>query len=69
MYDARKTVLPEDMSTWPTKLPMLEGPLPKNAVATVAYTPTMWIGNQPTYPAYNLQFNILYVVVLGDFTD
>lgn len=48
---------------------MLEGPLPKNAVATVAYTPTMWIGNQPTYPAYNLQFNILYVVVLGDFTD
>ncbi|KAI5896029.1 uncharacterized protein SCHCODRAFT_02663894 [Schizophyllum commune H4-8] len=58
VYDARKTALPEDISMWPKSLPILEGPLPKNAVATVAYTPTMWIGNQPSYPAYNLQFNI-----------
>ena len=69
VYDATKTVLPHDISTWQTVLPLWGGSLPRNAVAYVAHTTNMWVGTRsttsPTSTSHNIQFNLVFVVIIG----
>ena len=53
------------MSTWPYVLPRLEEPYPRNAVALVAHTTTVWVGTSTGLQQHNLQQNLMYVVVVG----
>ncbi|KAI4517961.1 hypothetical protein K525DRAFT_273109 [Schizophyllum commune Loenen D] len=64
-YDARTVELPADMSTWPYVLPRLEEPYPRNAVAFVVHTTTVWVATSSGEDVYNLQQNLMYVVVVG----
>ncbi|KAL1685164.1 hypothetical protein GGG16DRAFT_119139 [Schizophyllum commune] len=65
VFDARKVSLPQDMSTWHTVLPAFEGVPPRDAVAIVAHTTNMWVGTRSSPPSYNVQYNLVYVVVVG----
>ncbi|KAL1658376.1 hypothetical protein GGF50DRAFT_92673 [Schizophyllum commune] len=69
VYDARAVKLPMDISTWTSALPLLDGPIPKDAVAFVAHTTNMWVGTRsktaPTATTHNVQHNIIFVVVIG----
>ncbi|KAI4517647.1 hypothetical protein K525DRAFT_273417 [Schizophyllum commune Loenen D] len=69
VLDARAVKLPDDMSTWVSALPALDGPIPKDAVAFVAHTTNMWVGTRsktaPSATTYNLQHNLLFIVVVG----
>ncbi|KAI4294631.1 hypothetical protein K525DRAFT_274145 [Schizophyllum commune Loenen D] len=68
VYDATKTVLPHDISTWQTVLPLWGGSLPRNAVAYVAHTTNMWVGTRsttsPTSTSHNIQFNLVFQLML-----
>ncbi|KAI5823296.1 hypothetical protein K523DRAFT_255420, partial [Schizophyllum commune Tattone D] len=65
VFDARKVTLPRDMSTWHTALPAFEGVPPRDAVAIVAHTTNMWVGTRSSPPSYNVQYNLVYIVIVG----